>query len=94
MVLTLDGGAGDDLVVGGDGNDTLFGRDGDDILVGGPGLDVLDGGPGLNIIEQDSHTGNTRDTTGASIGGPGSADPRSDRTRARVHHRPAGPSGT
>ena len=52
MVLTLDGGAGDDLVVGGDGHDTLFGRDGDDILVGGPGLDVLDGGPGLNI-EQD-----------------------------------------
>ena len=53
MVLTLDGGAGDDLLVGGDGNDTLFGRDGDDILVGGPGLDVLDGGPGLNVIEQD-----------------------------------------
>src|SRR5215218_5415976 len=53
MVLTLDGGAGDDLLVGGDGNDALFGRDGDDILVGGPGLDVLDGGPGLNIIEPD-----------------------------------------
>src|SRR5215207_6001514 len=53
IVLTLDGGAGDDLLVGGDGNDTLFGRDGDDILVGGPGLDILDGGPGLNIIEQD-----------------------------------------
>ena len=53
MVLTLDGGAGDDLLVGGDGNDALFGRDGDDILVGGPGLDVLDGGPGLNVIEQD-----------------------------------------
>src|SRR5215217_3074422 len=53
MVLTLDGGAGDDLLIGGDGNDTLFGRDGDDILVGGPGLDVLDGGPGLNILEQD-----------------------------------------
>jgi Ca2+-binding RTX toxin-like protein len=52
-VLTLDGGAGDDLLVGGDGNDTLLGRDGDDILVGGPGLDILDGGPGLNIIEQD-----------------------------------------
>jgi Ca2+-binding RTX toxin-like protein len=52
-VLTLDGGAGDDLLVGGDGNDTLFGRDGDDILVGGPGLDVLDGGPGLNVVEQD-----------------------------------------
>src|SRR5215218_7584126 len=53
MLLTLDGGAGDDLLVGGDGNDTLFGRDGDDILVGGPGVDVLDGGPGLNIVEQD-----------------------------------------
>ena len=34
-VLTLDGGADDDLLVGGDGNDSLFGRDGDDILVGG-----------------------------------------------------------
>ena len=53
MVLTLDGGAGDDLLVGGDGNDTLFGRDGDDTLVGGPGQDILDGGPGLNVIEQD-----------------------------------------
>jgi Ca2+-binding RTX toxin-like protein len=52
-VLTLDGGAGDDLLVGGDGNDTLFGRDGDDILVGGPGQDILDGGPGLDLIEQD-----------------------------------------
>jgi Ca2+-binding RTX toxin-like protein len=53
ILLTLDGGTGDDLLVGGDGNDTLFGRDGDDILVGGPGQDVLDGGPGLNVIEQD-----------------------------------------
>jgi Ca2+-binding RTX toxin-like protein len=53
MVLTLDGGAGDDLLVGGDGNDTLFGRDGDDTLIGGPGQDVLDGGPGLNVLEQD-----------------------------------------
>jgi Ca2+-binding RTX toxin-like protein len=52
-LLTLDGGAGDDLLVGGDGNDTLFGRDGDDTLVGGPGQDILDGGPGLNVIEQD-----------------------------------------
>ena len=51
-VLTLDGGAGDDLLIGGDGNDTLFGRDGDDILLGGPSLDVLDGGPGLNVIDQ------------------------------------------
>ena len=53
VVLTLDGGAGDDRLVGGAGNDTLLGGDGDDILVGGPGLDVLDGGPGLNVLEQD-----------------------------------------
>ena len=53
MVLTLDGGAGNDRLVGGDGNDTLSGRDGDDTLVGGPGHDILDGGPGLNVIEQD-----------------------------------------
>ncbi len=52
-LLTLDGGAGDDLLVGGGGNDTLFGRDGNDVLVGGPGTDVLDGGPGLNVIVQD-----------------------------------------
>jgi Ca2+-binding RTX toxin-like protein len=53
IVLTLDGGAGDDLLVGGDGNDTLFGRDGDDILIGGPGQDTLDGGPGVNVLLQD-----------------------------------------
>jgi Ca2+-binding RTX toxin-like protein len=53
ILLTLDGGAGDDLLVGGDGNDTLLGRDGDDVLIGGPGQDTLDGGPGLNVVEQD-----------------------------------------
>ena len=53
ILLTLDGGAGDDLLVGGDGADTLFGRDGDDVLVGGPGVDVVDGGAGLNVVEQD-----------------------------------------
>jgi Ca2+-binding RTX toxin-like protein len=50
--LTLDGGAGDDVLVGGRGNDSLFGRDGDDVLLGGPGQDVLDGGPGSNILIQ------------------------------------------
>jgi len=52
VVLTLDGGAGDDFLFGGAGNDTLLGGDGDDTLVGGPGQDVLDGGPGLNVLEQ------------------------------------------
>ena len=31
ILLTLDGGAGDDVLIGGGGNDTLFGRDGDDV---------------------------------------------------------------
>ena len=53
IALTLDGGAGDDVLVGSAGNDTLLGRDGDDVLLGGPGVDVLDGGAGNNVLIQD-----------------------------------------
>ena len=49
ILLTADGGAGNDVLIGGDGNDTLLGGDGDDVLLGGLGLDVLDGGPGDDI---------------------------------------------
>jgi Ca2+-binding RTX toxin-like protein len=49
-LLTLSGGAGDDVLVGGFGNDTLLGGDGDDVLIGGPGADILDGGPGSNVV--------------------------------------------
>ena len=52
VALTLDGGAGDDVLIGSAGNDTMFGREGDDVLLGGPGQDVLDGGPGDNILIQ------------------------------------------
>jgi Ca2+-binding RTX toxin-like protein len=48
--LTLDGGAGDDVLVGGAGNDVITGGDGDDVLIGGPGTDTLDGGPGSNVV--------------------------------------------
>jgi Ca2+-binding RTX toxin-like protein len=51
--LTVDAGAGDDVLVGSAGDDVLFGRDGDDTLVGGPGLDILDGGNGNNTVIQD-----------------------------------------
>jgi Ca2+-binding RTX toxin-like protein len=51
--LTMDAGAGDDVLIGSAGDDTLFGRDGDDTLIGGPGLDVLDGGNGNNVVIQD-----------------------------------------
>jgi Ca2+-binding RTX toxin-like protein len=51
--LTMDAGAGDDVLVGSAGDDVMFGRDGDDTLVGGPGLDILDGGNGNNTVIQD-----------------------------------------
>ena len=50
MLLTLDGGDGDDVLLGGAGDDTLLGGAGDDVLIGGPGNDTLDGGPGSNIV--------------------------------------------
>jgi Ca2+-binding RTX toxin-like protein len=53
ILLTEDGGDGNDVLIGGAGNDTLLGGDGDDVLIGGPGLDVLDGGRGHNILFQD-----------------------------------------
>ena len=52
MLLTGNGGNGDDVLVGGDGNDTLAGGAGDDVLIGGPGIDVLDGGVGDNVVIQ------------------------------------------
>src|SRR5262249_58238448 len=53
MLLTANGGDGDDILIGGDGNDTLNGGNGDDVLIGGPGQDALDGGPGDNVLIQD-----------------------------------------
>ena len=50
MLLTLDGGDGNDVLIGGAGPDTLLGGNGDDVLIGGPGNDTLDGGPGGNIL--------------------------------------------
>ena len=50
MLLTLDGGPGEDVLLGGDGDDVILGGDGDDVLIGGPGTDLLDGGPGDDII--------------------------------------------
>ncbi|QBR72387.1 calcium-binding protein [Beijerinckiaceae bacterium] len=47
--LTLDGGAGNDVLLGGGSPATLLGGDGDDVLLGGNTNDVLNGGPGDNI---------------------------------------------
>ena len=40
IALTLDGGAGNDVIVGSQGADMLLGGDGDDLVVGGRGDDV------------------------------------------------------
>jgi Ca2+-binding RTX toxin-like protein len=66
MLLTLNGGDGDDVLLGGDGDDTLLGGVGDDVLIGGPGNDTIDGGPGSNIVI-DSFRGNT--VTSAAFAG-------------------------
>jgi Ca2+-binding RTX toxin-like protein len=50
--LTLDGGAGDDVLIGGAGNDVLRGGPGDDVLIGGGGQDVLDGGGDNDVVIQ------------------------------------------
>jgi Ca2+-binding RTX toxin-like protein len=52
ILLTENGGDGNDILIGGDGNDILLGGNGDDVLIGGPGSDVLDGGSGNNILIQ------------------------------------------
>jgi Ca2+-binding RTX toxin-like protein len=49
ILLTINGGDGDDVLVGGDGNDLLNGDAGDDVLLGGGGIDVLNGGDGEDI---------------------------------------------
>ena len=52
MLLTANGGDGDDVLIGSAGNDTLLGGAGDDVLIGGPGQDILDGGTGNNVVIQ------------------------------------------
>jgi Ca2+-binding RTX toxin-like protein len=69
--LTLDGGAGNDILVGGDGNDVLIGGEGDDVLIGGAGNDVLDGGPGDNVVIQGLIGGGAPTSTTRIEGGEG-----------------------
>ncbi len=44
--LTIDGGAGDDVLTGSQGADVLLGSDGSDVITGGRGNDVMFGGTG------------------------------------------------
>jgi Ca2+-binding RTX toxin-like protein len=81
MLLTADGGDGDDVLVGSPGNDILLGGAGDDVLVGGAGQDVLDGGPGSNVVIQSAVLGQFMASSFAPSQGPAStpmADPASN----------------
>jgi Ca2+-binding RTX toxin-like protein len=48
---TLNGGAGNDVLVGGNSDDTISGGDGRDVLVGNGGKDNLSGGAGDDLLE-------------------------------------------
>ena len=52
ILLTENGGDGNDVLIGSAGNDTLLGGNGDDVLIGNGGQDILDGGPGGNVVLQ------------------------------------------
>ena len=54
MLLTVNAGDGDDVMIGSAGSDILRGEAGDDVLIGGGGIDVLDGGPGKQRRHQQS----------------------------------------
>ncbi|HYU43413.1 MAG TPA: calcium-binding protein [Vicinamibacteria bacterium] len=53
MKLTLNGGAGADLLIGGQGNDSLVGGQGNDVVLGGGGDDtfVWNPGDGSDVLE-------------------------------------------
>ena len=52
--MTLQGGAGNDVLIGGSKNDVLIGGDGDDSLSGGAGRDLLIGGAGEDTLNGDA----------------------------------------
>ena len=51
QVITINGGAGNDVIWGSDATETLIGGDGNDILFGGSGNDTLTGGSGADTFE-------------------------------------------
>jgi hypothetical protein len=54
----LIGGPGDDFLQGGPGDDQIFGNEGEDTMIGNGGNDTFDGGPGFDTILVRGTTGN------------------------------------
>ncbi|MBI2253461.1 MAG: hypothetical protein HYU58_02455 [Proteobacteria bacterium] len=55
--ITIDGGAGNDVINGGNGNDLLIGGDGNDIIDGNQGSDIVKMGSGNDIFIWDPGDG-------------------------------------
>jgi len=85
--LTLDGGAGDDVLIGGAGDDTLLGGDGDDVLLGGDGNDTIDGGAGDNVVIQSLAANRV---TSATVAGSAWLDAHARTVRGRTVLRVGG----
>src|SRR5262249_38758267 len=72
IALTIDGGAGNDIIIGSAGNDTLLGGAGDDTLSGGGGADSLTGGTGNDTFVVAPGSGT--DVVTDFLAGPGLVD--------------------
>src|SRR5262249_25281494 len=72
MLLTANGGDGDDVLVGSPGNDILTGGNGDGVLIGGGGQAVVDGGPGNNIVIASATVAALNNTGGGAAARDGS----------------------
>jgi len=71
MALTLNGGAGNDLIFGSEGADTLLGGDGNDTVtwsIGG-GKDVIDGGDGIDTLVLNGSAGDDQIQVFAGLNG-------------------------
>ena len=90
MLLTANGGDGDDILIGSPGNDTLSGGAGDDVLIGDGGQDVLDGGPGNNTIINAATTA----PAGVALLGQAMASSFVRRALARAKRRLQSPSSS
>jgi Ca2+-binding RTX toxin-like protein len=66
-VLSIAGGAGDDVITGSSGADQMTGGDGNDILHGGPGADTLDGESGADQVYGDDGGDVVHDSEGADV---------------------------
>ena len=58
QVITINGGAGSDIIWGSDATETLVGGNGNDVLFGGSGNDTLTGGSGADTFEFTVTAGN------------------------------------